>query len=102
MSLLTSRPRPAELHEKLCMTGRGRVRETSLGVLQSRLFTNANDECLRDDVVDDASKERIRKKQLDVTARLELAATVDPRLVEQRLLLAADAEALAEAANQER
>lgn len=50
-----------------------------MGVLQSRLFTNANDECLSDDGVDEASKERIRKKQLDVTARLELAATVDPQ-----------------------
>lgn len=53
-----------------------------MGVLQSRLFTNANDECLRDDLVDDASKERIRKNQLDVTQRLELAATVDPQHIQ--------------------
>jgi hypothetical protein len=53
-----------------------------LGVLQSRLFTNANDECLRDDLVDDISKDRIRKKQLDVTQRLELAATVDPQHIQ--------------------
>jgi hypothetical protein len=50
-----------------------------LGILQSRLFTDANNQCLNDDLVDDASKERIRRGQLDVTQRLELAATVDPQ-----------------------
>jgi len=50
-----------------------------LGILQSRLFTDANNQCLNDDLVDDASKERIRNGQLDVTQRLELAATVDPQ-----------------------
>jgi hypothetical protein len=50
-----------------------------LGILQSRLFTDANNQCLNDDLVDAASKERIRNGQLDVTQRLELAATVDPQ-----------------------
>jgi hypothetical protein len=50
-----------------------------LGILQSRLFTDANNQCLNDDLVDDASKERIRRGQLDVAQRLELAATVDPQ-----------------------
>lgn len=50
-----------------------------MGVLQSRLFTDANDQCLNDDVVDAATKERIRTGKLDVAKRLELAATVDPQ-----------------------
>ena len=50
-----------------------------MGILQSRLFTDANNQCLNDDLVDAASKERIRSGQLDVTQRLELAATVDPQ-----------------------
>lgn len=50
-----------------------------MGILQSRLFTDANNQCLNDDLVDAASKERIRRGQLDVAKRLELAATVDPQ-----------------------
>ncbi len=50
-----------------------------MGVLQSNLFTDANALCLDDDRVDDASKKLIRDGKLDVTKRLELAATVDPQ-----------------------
>jgi hypothetical protein len=50
-----------------------------VGVLQSRLFTDANALCLDDELVDDTSKKLIRDKKLDVTKRLELAATVDPQ-----------------------
>src|SRR3981081_3464605 len=64
---------------KRCTTSGRRVWEASLGILQSRLFTDANNQCLNDDLVDAASKERIRSGQLDVTQRLELAATVDPQ-----------------------
>lgn len=56
-----------------------RVWEASLGVLESRLFTDANAQCLDDDLVDATSKDLIRKGKLDVTKRLELAATVDPQ-----------------------
>lgn len=50
-----------------------------MGVLQSNLFTDANALCLDDDRVDEASKKLIRDGKLDVTKRLELAATVDPQ-----------------------
>ncbi len=47
-------------------------------VLQHDLFTNANQYCLDDPAVDEATKRQIRAGQLNVTGRLEQAATSDP------------------------
>lgn len=50
-----------------------------MGILQNRLFTDANDQCLNHDLVDAATKERIPSGKLDIAKRLELAASVDPQ-----------------------